>query len=245
MQKEPHRCNARTKRQLVWFGWLCLLFFCLLSIPISQAAKAVFKFDNIGGDKGLDSPYVIDVMQDRQGFIWVASQNGLYRYDGYDFKLYKHDPQDPSSLADNYIECLFEDSQGTFWVGTHGGVLHKFIWQSGTFKRLLFDQEHPKTTSSTSHIMSIDEDQDQHLWVGTLGAGFHLLDLKTDFFVESYRHNPSDNNSLSDDKIYQVLQDRQGILWIGTRNGGLNRFDKKTGQVTLPARPGRPCQSQS
>jgi ligand-binding sensor domain-containing protein/signal transduction histidine kinase len=232
MQKEPHRCNARTKRQLVWFGWLCLLFFCLLSIPISQAAKAVFKFDNIGGDKGLDNPYVIDVMQDRQGFIWVASQNGLYRYDGYDFKLYKHDPQDSSSLADNYIECLFEDSQGTFWVGTHGGVLHKFIWQSGTFKRLLFDQEHPKTTSSTSHIMSIDEDQEQHLWVGTLGAGFHLLDLKTDLFVESYRHNPSDNNSLSDDKIYQVLQDRQGILWIGTRNGGLNRFDKKTGQVT-------------
>ncbi|MCJ8273832.1 MAG: hypothetical protein MJK04_31090, partial [Psychrosphaera sp.] len=88
-----------------------------------STAKAVFQFDNMGADQGLLNPYVLKVLQDQQGYIWVATQQGLYRYDGYDFKVFIHDPEDPGSLADNYIQTLYQDSQGVLWVGIwHGGL---------------------------------------------------------------------------------------------------------------------------
>ncbi|NQZ12643.1 MAG: hypothetical protein HRT35_36290, partial [Algicola sp.] len=112
-----------------------------------STTKAVFQFDNIGEEQGLLNLWVLKVLQDPQGYIWVATQLGLYRYDGYDFKVFMHDPEDPGSLANNYTVSLFEDNNGTLWVGTQGGVLHKYSALGETFTRLPFDKDYPNTST--------------------------------------------------------------------------------------------------
>ncbi|NQZ10428.1 MAG: GAF domain-containing protein, partial [Algicola sp.] len=197
---------------------------------VAQASDPVYKFDNIGAEQGLGNLNVSRVLQDRQGFIWAATENGLYRYDGYDFKVFKHVPQDNKSLANSYVVSLFEDSKGTLWVGTQGGVLHKYNILHETFTRLPFDKDYPDNLVSTSDVFHIAQGKGNILWVGTFGGGVSRFDLNTDKFTHNYRHNPDDPDSLSGDNVYTVLEDYQGVLWAGTRNGGLNRFDKKTGK---------------
>ena len=103
-----------------------------------STTKAVFQFDNIGEEQGLLNLWVLKVLQDPQGYIWVATQLGLYRYDGYDFKVFMHDPQDPGSLADNYIQNLYLDSKGVLWVIVPGGGFAQYH-KKGAKKPLLFE----------------------------------------------------------------------------------------------------------
>ncbi len=134
------------------------------------ATQPVFDFKAIGAEQGLGNSYVLKVIQDRQGFIWVATQNGLYRYDGYQFKAFLHDPEDPTSLAGNYIQHLFEDSDGTLWVGIWHGGFAQYHPQTQTFTRYLHD---PKVSNSLSNneVMAITEDNSGKLWIATLGGG--------------------------------------------------------------------------
>ncbi|NQZ08001.1 MAG: GAF domain-containing protein [Algicola sp.] len=109
-----------------------LQFSLVLVTSNAWASKAAFLFDNIGVEKGLGHYQVTQVLQDRQGFIWVATLNGLYRYDGYDFKAFKHNSKDPTSLVDNYVNTVYLDSKGILWVGTDGG-LSKFNASTESF----------------------------------------------------------------------------------------------------------------
>ncbi|MCJ8274637.1 MAG: hypothetical protein MJK04_35215, partial [Psychrosphaera sp.] len=165
----------------------------------NNTTQPVINFSSVSGSGSLKNGWVLKVLQDSQGFIWAATQNGLYRYDGYRFKAFLHDPDDDHSLANNYIHTLFEDSQGTLWVGSQGGVLHRFINQSATFKRFPIDQSYPITTASTSRVMSVVQYND-NLWVGTFGGGLYQFDLKMQKFTRSFRYDPFEPNSLSDDK---------------------------------------------
>ena len=90
--------------QLLLSSLLCILL--CFSKPLF-AQKAFFNFTNVSTEQGLGNPNVIKVLQDKQGFIWVGTQNGLFRYDGYEFKKYHHDPDDAFSLANNYVQTLF------------------------------------------------------------------------------------------------------------------------------------------
>ena len=80
----------------------------------------------LGKQQGLSQVSVIDILQSRDGYIWIATQDGLNRYDGYEFKVFRHDNKDPNSISDNYIWSLVEDEHGHIWVGTRGGGLNKF-----------------------------------------------------------------------------------------------------------------------
>ncbi len=211
-----------------------ILFAVLIvaSCHVAAVAPTAFIFEQYAREQGLGNLSILQVLQDRQGYIWAATQDGLYRFDGYQFKAFRHRPGDDSSLANNYVQTLYQDSQDTLWVGTHGGVLHRFDPTLAAFKRLPFDQNHPNTTASNSYIMSITEDQDRHLWIGTFGAGIHRFDVNKQSFTESYRHQADDQHSLSGDNVYAVLIDKQGSLWVGTRDSGLNRFDQQSGKFT-------------
>jgi signal transduction histidine kinase/ligand-binding sensor domain-containing protein/CheY-like chemotaxis protein len=207
---------------------LAFLMLVLLLPTAAQASKAFYKFKNIAIAQGLSNPYVTKVLQDNQGFIWVATQNGLFRFDGYDFKTFRHNPADPSSLADNFILNLFEDSEGILWVSTWHGGFARYHPKTQTFTNYRFDAKNPNSLSS-DEVMAIDEGQNGILWIATLGGGLNRFDKNTNTFSH-YRHDEKDPTSLSDDNLYTVLEDSQAVLWVGTRNGGLNRFDEKTGQ---------------
>ncbi len=208
---------------------LCICMFVLagllLTSQAAQASKVVYQFDNYSIDQGLNSQWAIEVLQDSQGFIWVATQTGLFRFDGYEFKVFLNDPKNDSTLANNYVQSIFEDNEGRMWVGTNAGVLHQYIRQTDSFIRYPFDQDYPNTVASNSHIMAINQGDNDHLWVGTLGGGLHHFDLKQQKFTQSFTHDPRAANTLSDDSIYDVLQDSQGVVWVATRSGGLNRLD--------------------
>lgn len=163
--------------------------------------------------------------------MWFGTQDGLNKYDGYKFTVYKHDPLDSLSLSENFIHTILEDSKGNLWIGTDNG-LNKFDTKKRTFKSYKFNPSDP-TSISNSAVWSILEDKEGILWIGTADAGLNKLE-----FIDSktgkakfkrFTTNPTSGlNSI----INTIYEDKDGTLWIGSSTDGLNKFDRKTGRFT-------------
>jgi signal transduction histidine kinase/ligand-binding sensor domain-containing protein len=178
-------------------------------------------FTHITSEQRLSDQGVLSVMQDRAGFMWFGTKNGLDRYDGYTIVEYRNDPTNPHSLSGNYIEVLYLDRSGTLWVGTVSG-LNAFDPRTEQFTRYQHDPADPHSLSDST-VFAITEDRNGVLWVGTQG-GLNRFDRATRTFT-SYRHDPANRRSLSHDTVRAIAEDRNGVLWVGTL-GGLNRFDR-------------------
>jgi len=196
----------------------------------TRSAKDVGKditFDHITIEDGLSNNMVPGVVQDYTGFMWFGTFDGLNRYDGYEFKVYRHDSDDPASLSGNPIRVLYKDRAGNLWVGTWGSGLNMFVRETETFIRYRHDPDDPHSLSHDG-IRSIFEDRIGTLWIGTNGGGLNRFDRKTGTFTH-YRHDPGNTASIGHDAIWSIHEDRAGTLWVGTEGGGLNRFDRETG----------------
>ncbi|MGB0385232.1 MAG: two-component regulator propeller domain-containing protein [Ardenticatenaceae bacterium] len=196
----------------------------------AQEPDGTLRFRRISVEDGLSSPVVTGMIQDRQGFIWVATESGLNRYDGYRFVVYKHDPNDPNSLSNNVIEAFVEDDAGNLWLGTEHGGVNKFNPETQSFTHFRADEKDAGTLSDES-VESLLVDSVGNLWVGTKGGGLNKIDLATEQ-VTRYPYQEQDINSLNDNRVNAIIEDPSGILWIGTKNGGLNRFDPTTERFT-------------
>jgi ligand-binding sensor domain-containing protein len=154
--------------------------------------------------------------QDRDGFLWIGTQGGLVRYDGYQFRVYKNDPRDSGSLSGSYVRSLFAAADGRLWVGTFSSGLSAFDPATETFTRYQHD---PRLPGSLSHdrVETIAEDRSGRLWIATYG-GLDRLDPKSGR-IEHFRHDAADPRSLADDQVRGVLVDRSGQLWVGSRDG--------------------------
>lgn len=187
---------------------LCgLLLLSLCSLV--DAAPLSLRFEHLGVEQGLTQESVTGVLQDRQGYIWVGTQAGLNRFDGYRVTTFKNDPADPNSLVDNYVQALYEDAAGQLWIGSKGGLdrydpaLRGFIHQ-------------PITTGALS-VTGIIGDGKDGLWL-TTSEGLRHIDIASGK-MRALRHAPSDPDSISDDRVNAVARDRSGNLWIGTAGG--------------------------
>jgi len=210
---------------------IILCFTLLITITITVHAKqAFFNFTNVAQEFGSDSTSVNTILQDSSGFIWVGTQNGLLRYDGYDFVKYQHKSDEISSLAHDYVQTLFEDKSGTLWVGTATGILHQYHAKSNNFSRFSFDNALPEDINRVSVITAITQENDNTLWVTGLGGGLSRFDLSLKRFTQNFSHQADNENSLSDDFTYDVLQDRKGLVWIATLKGGLTSYNPITNQ---------------
>ena len=205
------------------FITLICLISIILSLPVS-AQKPDIKFQKRSLKDGLSQSTVYSILQDSRGLMWFGTQDGLNKYDGYHFTVYRHDPSDAHSLSHNEIFALYEDNTGTLWIGTSNG-LNRFDRQQ---ERFIHYQNDPNNPNSLSHntVLSIFEDDKAVLWVGTKGGGLNQFDRKRNQFV-SFRHNPNNPNSLSNDIVWPIYQDKLGTLWIGTDGSGLNQFDRQ------------------
>ena len=114
------------------------------------------RFTHLTTNDGLSQGYVVDILQDRRGFMWFATRDGLNRYDGYNFVVYKHDPKDPGSLSSNFLQDLMEDDQGKLWVATNTGV-NRFDPTTERFTRYLHDPDNPDTLGGAS-VKSVAQD---------------------------------------------------------------------------------------
>ena len=212
----------------------------LLLVCVCPALAQELTFTHIPLPKSASSGVVKNVVRDPQGIMWI-SQQGLYRYDGYHVTSYFNDPQNPNSLADNAVECMYAGHDGLIWIGTAHHGLDQFDPATGQFTHFRHKPNDPASLSNDI-VQAIVEDRDGTLWVGTR-AGLNRLDRRTNTFT-CYRHNPADPVSLSHDHIRALYQDRQGTIWVGCQmpvvpedgimkhDGGLNRFNARTGTFT-------------
>jgi len=157
--------------------------------------------------------------------MWFGTEDGLNKYDGYNFTVYKHDPEDPNSLAGNWIQALFEDDSGTLWIGNGEGGLSRFDRTVDQFTHYRNDFQDPASLSDDD-VTAIYQDREGVLWIGTGGGGLNRFDRENERFVH-HQHNPDDPDSLSSNIISTIYEDKNGVLWVGTEDGGLNRFDSE------------------
>jgi len=179
------------------------------------------KFDQISLEQGLSQSTVNAIIQDRQGFMWFGTEDGLNRYDGYNFVVYRNNPLDSSSVSDNRILALCEDNNGDIWIGTFRGGLNRYVRDEDMFIRYKHEPSNPRSLSSNS-VSAVEQDSTGVIWIGTWGGGLNRYDAKSDSFLR-FRHNPGEPNSLVDDRVTSLCIDRTGGLWVGTW-GGLSKI---------------------
>ncbi len=199
---------------LCFIGWL------------AQASSPAVRFDRLSLSDGLSQSAVAAIYQDSQGFMWFGTEDGLNRYDGYEFKVYKYQSDDDRSISGNHIKAIFEDKDGYLWIGTLGSGLNRYDRVSDTFTRFIHDDSDPNSLADNT-VWSIVQDGKGQLWVATEGGisrlegnGFH-----------HYRADSTKPNRLSHNNVRTLLSDPDGVLWAGTYGGGLNRIDTVSGQI--------------
>jgi two-component sensor histidine kinase/ligand-binding sensor domain-containing protein len=206
---------ARMKK---YFNCKHLLFITILSfayIPGLIAQGNDIIFSHLTSADGLSMNTVNCMIQDSRGFIWIGTPNGLNRYDGYTFKIFTPDPEDPYCISDFIITCLAEDSQGNIWVGTPEG-LNKYDWKSEKFFVYKNDPQ-DKNSLSNNYIFSLLEDKTGTLWVGTLD-GLNKYNVSLNNFTVnkliSDKLNPEKLNSVTG-----MIESYKGDFWLSTWNG--------------------------
>ena len=209
------------------------LLTTLTSLLLSAFASAQhndMRFEHITINDGLSQGCVNDILQDKEGFIWIATQDGLNKYDGYSFKVYKPDSRDNQSITNNQIKKIFEDKDGIIWVGTAGGGLCKFNKKTEKFESYISIPGN-KNSISLNDVYAIFEDSKGSLWIGTYGAGLNVFNKKTGIF-KRYYNDPSNPQSLGGNNIREIIEDHQHRIWIGIDGGGLDLYNGKTNNFT-------------
>src|SRR6201995_2611142 len=115
-----------------------LLTLSLLSPFLGFSQNQSLKFDHFGTREGMSQINVNCIIQDSRGFMWIGSRNGLNRYDGYKFIIYRFDSQNKNSLSNNMIPDVVEDHEGNIWIASQGG-LNEYVRNTGTFVRYMHD----------------------------------------------------------------------------------------------------------
>lgn len=205
---------------------LFLISFLLISSDLLPQKHIIFNHLTI--KEGLSQSSVTCILQDSKGFMWFGTQDGLNRFDGYNFRTFKNDPSEKGSLSDNFIFTLYENTEGMLYVETQSGQLHQYLPYSESFMMKNKDSVNLKNAKISTVGARLLEPGIE--WSGGLGkeTGLKRLDLKTGKST-TFKHEPNDPWSISDNKVYSIFRDVSGNLWIGTFNG-LNRFEEKTGR---------------
>ncbi len=206
-----------------------LLIALLLYSGNCYGQENLYQFIHLTNDDGLSQNTVTSICQDQYGFIWLATFNGLNRYDGYHIVTFFNRENDTTSLSYNDIEVLYNDSKGRLWVGTFGGGVNIFNHSTQRFNRYIFNPADSNSISSND-VTDIFENPKGTLWIGTQDGLNRFNEESTNF--TRYRNKPNDANCVSSNLISCIHSNNPKHLWIGTKGGGLNKLDLTTNQFT-------------
>ncbi|KAA3613033.1 MAG: GAF domain-containing protein [Calditrichaeota bacterium] len=203
------------------------IIFQFLSAALFANNKSLI-FEKLSIEQGLSQTTINSILQDSRGFIWFATQDGLNRYDGYSFTIYKKKFNDSNSLSENWLTVLKEDNKGNIWIGTAGGGLNKFDLKTKEFS--VFRSNEDRNSLNNDHIKSIFIDKKNVLWIGTAGNGLIRFDPeKNNFFQIHYKSTTDENININD--VIDIAQDQNELLWFMSSDNNLftyNQTNKKT-----------------
>lgn len=192
---------------------LIITFSIILSGHTLPQQSSGDRFEHLTVNEGLSENAVTWIMQDSRGFIWIGTHDGLNKYDGYSFTIYKNNPDDKNSLSDNAIGALCEDRDGMLWIGTIGEGLNRFNPYNETFTRYRHDKDNPGSLGGDV-VGQIFEDRRGRLWISDAGIA---------------RFNRSNSQFTRLHSTPGILfEDKSGIVWLTVWPGKLYFFDETT-----------------
>ena len=188
--------------------------------------KDDIRFVTVSVSEGVLKKTVRSIAQDKQGFMWFATDDGLFRYDGYTLKQYLHDPGNTNTISSDNVFTIYKDRSGILWIATVFDGLDRLDPATGVFTHY---RHQPNITTSliSDQVKRIYQDRNGAFWIAT-NEGLDRFDPATGMFVH-YQHDPRNSASLSSDLITSIYEDRHNNLWVGTTEG-LNELDRTTGR---------------
>ena len=200
---------------------LLLLGTCIFPAELLGDHTDLLRFRHLTLKDGLSQSTIYSLCQDQYGFIWIGTEDGLNRYDGYSFKIYRPEFGNSTSISGSAVYTIKEDSRGDLWIGTAGHGLNRYNPETDRFQRF------PGEILGRESIWDFYEDDEGQIWIGTESHGLVRMNPDTQE-VEHFRHDPDDPASIIDDAVLVMAADSQGRIWSGTGNG-LGCFDPKSG----------------
>ena len=214
------------------------LFLLIFTGTLSALKNTDYVYKNFTVEDGLSQSSVQAILHDSKGYLWFGTADGLNRYDGYEFKIFRNGVKDSLSISDNGISALYEDKKGIIWIGTVAGALNYYDRKKGEFHH--FDISEGIQTPNTARpsylelnlnymrkgkktITTITEDNFGNIWAGTWDNGIFVLNSSGSLIRHIYKTCDKDF-SLSNNQISKILFDGKNTFWIGTFGGGLNKL---------------------
>jgi signal transduction histidine kinase/ligand-binding sensor domain-containing protein len=208
-----------------------ILLFLNFIVGLNPAAFAQIpeklRFEHFTIQQGLSNNWIRDITQDHLGYIWVATQSGVNRYDGYDFKVYRNIPSDFSTITDNSVNTVYADSYGKLWIGTISG-LNLYNAVGDRFERIYHEAGNDSSLpGNVIHVLF--ESKNGDLWIGT-NNGLSLYDRENHAFINNWQVNGK-SRDIKGVEIVSITEDTDGILWIGSSDNGLITFNPKNQSI--------------
>jgi PAS domain S-box-containing protein len=211
------------------FKILLLLLFISLTNTYSQDKN--IKIQNITTENGLSENNITCILKDSRGFMWFGTYNGLNRYDGYNFIIYRPISNN-KSLPNGFINGIAEDKYGNLWIATQGGLC-KYIFNEDRFITFIHDPSNPDCISE-NWLTTIYIDNSQNLWAGNNKGGIDKITLDSTLNkitnIARFKASPQSEDNASNNIIRCILEDNEGLIWIGS-NWGLDKLNPKTGEI--------------
>ena len=213
-------------------GWIGMLMLCLISVP-SFCAKVPearvnptpvelpvsfahdIKFTSVTTSDGLSQAHVGSIVQDDLGFLWFGTSYGLNRFDGYTFKVFVHEANNPNSLSGVKVSAVFKDREGFLWIACEQ-FLNRLDPKTETFVHY-----------PVNRVTYISQDRAGMMWLSTT-AGLYRLDRSGN--IRHYAHDPQNPKGLSDNDVRSATEDRTGRFWVAD-SSGLEEMDRATGNI--------------
>jgi ligand-binding sensor domain-containing protein/serine phosphatase RsbU (regulator of sigma subunit) len=204
---------------------IALLFITETGFAQESNQEPRLELKSLNIENGLSQNTVNALLEDKDGFLWIGTDDGLNRYDGQNITIYKHIRSDATTIPDNQIMSLYEDNQGHIWVGTLAGLA---LYDNNTNQFTSFRKDETTKDSTNSlvdnNVKAITQDKDGFLWIGTTN-GLSKLDTKTTTFT-NYTATENDSLLLGSNTINKLIVDKNNNLWIGTTKG-LNKWNSE------------------
>ncbi|PJJ47754.1 sensor histidine kinase [Hymenobacter chitinivorans] len=204
-----------------------------LAVVARAQTSSALTFHTLTAAQGLSENSVYSIVQDRRGFLWFGTQDGLSRYDGVEFRVFRNDPQRSGSLSSNFILSLTEDQQGQLWVGTGGGGLCRYNHVTGRFRSFEYEPT-DENGLADNFVRVVYCDRQGRVWAGTEG-GLHRFEPRKNHF-QRFVHAASLPENLRRNSVRAITQSATGTLWVGTGEGRISRLNPATGYLEADPR---------